>query len=100
MALERVSLDGLPLVTGRQVALSRIDPVMARELFISRALVEGDWQSDHKFFHRNRELLAEAQELERRARRPGIAADDAALFAFLHRPIPARATHARPFDPW
>jgi ATP-dependent helicase HrpA len=100
MALERVSLYGLPLVTGRQVALSRIDPVMSRELFISRALVEGDWQSDHKFFHRNRELLAEAEELERRARRRGIVADDAALFDFYDRRIPAEATSARHFDSW
>src|SRR5262249_8021017 len=43
MAFERVSLYGLPLVAGRQVTLSRIDPALARELFISRALVEGDW---------------------------------------------------------
>jgi ATP-dependent helicase HrpA len=100
MALERVSLYGLPLITGRQVTLSRIDPVLAREVFISRALVEGDWQSDHKFFHRNRELLAEAEELERRARRRGIVADDAALFDFYDRRIPAEVTSARHFDSW
>jgi ATP-dependent helicase HrpA len=100
MALERVSLYGLPLVTGRQVTLSPIDPVMARELFISRALVEGDWQTHHKFFDRNRELLAEAEELERRARRRGIVADDAALFDFYDRRIPAEVTTARHFDSW
>ena len=100
MALERVSLYGLPLITGRQVTLSRIDPVLARELFISGALVEGDWQSDHKFFRRNRELLAEAEELERRARRRGIVADDAALFDFYDRRIRAEVTSARHFDSW
>jgi ATP-dependent RNA helicase HrpA len=100
MALERVSLYGLPLVAGRRVTLSRIDPVLARELFISHALVEGDWQTHHRFFHRNRELLAEATELERRARRRGIVADDAALFAFYDRRIPADVTSARHFDAW
>jgi len=100
IALERVSLYGLPLVAGRRVTLSRIDPVLARELFISRALVEGDWQTHHRFFHRNRELLAEAEELERRARRRGIVADDAALYAFYDRRIPADVTSARHFDSW
>jgi ATP-dependent helicase HrpA len=100
MAFERVSLYGLPLVAGRRVTLSRIDPAAARELFISRALVEGDWQTHHKFFQRNRELLAEAEELERRARRRGIVADDAALFDFYDRRIPADVTSARHFDSW
>ncbi len=100
MALERVSLYGLPLVAGLRVTLSRIDPVLARELFISRGLVEGDWQTHHPFFRRNRELLAEAEELEQRARRRGIVADDAALFAFYDGRIPADVTSARHFDSW
>ncbi|HKR68183.1 MAG TPA: ATP-dependent RNA helicase HrpA [Streptosporangiaceae bacterium] len=100
MALERVSLYGLPLVAGRRVTLSRIDPVLARELFISQGLVEGDWQTHHKFFHHNRQLLADAEELELRARRRGLVADDAALFAFYDRRIPAEVTSARHFDSW
>ena len=100
MAFERVSLYGLPLVAARRVTMSRIDPVLARELFVRHALVEGDWQTHHKFFHRNRELLAEAEELERRARRRGIVTDDAALFGFYDRRIPADVTSARHFDAW
>ena len=100
MALERVSLYGLPLAAGRRVTLSQIDPVLARELFISCGLVEGDWQTHHTFFHRNRELLAAAEELELRARRRGLVADDAALFAFYDRRIPADVTSARHFDSW
>ncbi len=100
MAAERVSLYGLPLVAGRPVTLSQIDPVLARELFVRHALVEGDWQTHHRFFHRNRDLLAEAEELERKARRRGIVADDAALFDFYDRRIPAEVTSARHFDSW
>jgi ATP-dependent helicase HrpA len=100
MALERVTLYGLPLVAARPVTMSRIDPVMARELFIAHALVEGDWQTHQKFFHHNRQLLADAEELEKRARRRGIVADDAALFAFYDRRIPAEVTSARHFDSW
>ena len=100
MASERVTLYGLPLVAARRVTMSGIDPVLARQLFVRHALVEGEWQTHHQFFHRNRELLAEAEELERRARRRGIVTDDAALFDFYDRRIPAEVTSARHFDSW
>jgi hypothetical protein len=49
---------------------------------------------------RNQRLLAEAGDLERKARRRGIVADDAALLAFYDRRIPADVTSARHFDAW
>jgi ATP-dependent helicase HrpA len=100
MALERVTLYGLPLVPARPVTLSRIDPVLARQLFIQNALVEGDWQTHHKFFAENQRLTEEAEELERRSRRRGIVADDAARYAFYDQRLPADVTSARHFDSW
>jgi ATP-dependent helicase HrpA len=50
---ERVMLYGLPIVAARPVLLSRIDPAAAREMFITHALVEGDWLTHHEFFARN-----------------------------------------------
>jgi ATP-dependent helicase HrpA len=100
MATEKVTLYGLPIVAARPVGYASIDPAAARELFIQHALVEGDWQTRHRFFHHNRELLDEAADLERRARRRGIVVDDAALFDFYDRRIPADVTSARHFDAW
>jgi len=100
MASEKVTLYGLPIVAARQVTYSSLDPAAARELSISRALVEGDWQTHHQFFQRNRDLLDEAGDLERKARRRGIVADDAAVFEFYDRRIPADVTSARHFDTW
>src|SRR3984957_11277324 len=60
VALEKVTLYGVPIVTDRKVSYGRIDPAAARELFIRHALVEGDWQTSHRFFTENRRLLAEA----------------------------------------
>ncbi len=100
MALEKVSLYGLPIVTDRKVNYARVDPAAARDLFITGALVEGDWPTHHEFFHRNRQLLDEARELEDRARRRGLVADDAALFDFYDRRIPKDVTSARHFDTW
>src|SRR5580704_7654693 len=74
VALEKVTLYGVPIVTDRKVGYGRIDPEAARALFIRHALVEGDWQTSHRFFAENRRLLAEAEEVEHRARRadPGL----------------------------
>jgi ATP-dependent helicase HrpA len=100
MALEKVTLYGLPIVTARNVNYSRVDPAAARDLFITGALVEGDWQTHHAFFRRNQQLLADARDLEDRARRRGLVADDAALFDFYDRRIPKDVTSARNFDTW
>ena len=100
MALEKVTLYGLPIVTARPVNYARVDPAAARDLFITGALVEGDWQTRHEFFRRNQRLLEEARDLEDRARRRGIVADDAARFDFYDRRIPQDVTSARHFDTW
>ncbi len=47
VASERVTLYGLPIVESRTVQYGRIDPAVSRELFIRRALVEGDWDQHH-----------------------------------------------------
>jgi ATP-dependent helicase HrpA len=100
VATEKVSLYGLPIVAARTVMFGRIDPAAARDLFITHALVEGDWQTHHTFFADNQRMLTDAEDLERKARRRGIVADDAALFAFYDRRIPAEVTSARHFDTW
>ena len=100
LALEKVTLYGLPIVTDRKVNYGRVDPAAARELFITGALVQGDWQTRHEFFRRNQRLLAEAAGLEDRARRRGLVAGDAALYDFYDRRVPADVTSARHFDSW
>ena len=100
VATERVTLYGLPIVAGRAVAYGRIDPELSRELFIRRALVEGDWDTRHAFFHANRELLEEVGELEHRARRRDIVADDRALYDFYAARVPAEVVSGAHFDRW
>jgi ATP-dependent helicase HrpA len=100
MATETVALYGLPIVSGRAVTYGRVDPVAAREIFIQQALVEGDWQTHHAFFAENQRLLAEAGELEDKARRRGLVADDTTVFRFYDQRIPADVTSARHFDSW
>ena len=100
VALEKVTLYGVPLVVDRKVSYASLDPVAARELFIRHALVEGDWQTSHRFFAENRRLLAEAEEVEHRARRRGLVAGEDELFAFYDARIPADVISAQHFDSW
>jgi ATP-dependent helicase HrpA len=100
MAYERVTLFGLPIVTSRRIGLGRVDPRLARELFIRHALVEGDWETRHRFFHDNLRLLEEVEELEHRARRRDILVDDEKLFEFYDERIGREVVSARHFDTW
>ncbi len=100
LATEKVSLYGLPIVPARTVNFARIDPAAARELFIQHALVDGEWQTHHRFFAQNQRVLDEAASLEQKARRRGIVADDTMLFEFYDRRIPASVTSSRHFDSW
>ena len=59
LARRGVTLYGLPLVAQRRVGYARIDPVLAREMFIRHALVEGDWQTRHHFLRDNARLREE-----------------------------------------
>jgi len=100
VARERVTLYGVPLVTDRLVQLGSIDPPLARELFIRQALVEGDWNTRHRFLADNQQLLEQAEELEHRARRRGIVVDEQTLFEFYDRRIPADVVSGAHFDAW
>ncbi len=100
VAYERVTLYGVPIVDRRLVPFGRVDPEAAREIFIRHALVEGDWRSRHAFFHRNAELLADAEETEARARRRDLTIDPEDLFAFYDARVGETCVSARHFDTW
>jgi ATP-dependent helicase HrpA len=100
MAYEKVTLFGVPLVASRRITYGRIDAELSRELFIRHALVQGEWRTHHKFFHANRELLEEVEDLEHRARRRDILVDDETLFEFYDQRVPPQVVSARHFDSW
>jgi ATP-dependent helicase HrpA len=100
MATERVTLYGVPLATDRPVNYGRIDPELSRELFIRHALVYGEWDTRHHFFRDNRRLLAEAEELEHRARRRDLVVDEHTLFDFYDARVPEGIVSGAHFDRW
>jgi len=100
VATERVTLYGVPLVVARTVGYAAVNPEEARDLFIRRALVEGDWTTHHRFFHDNARLIARLSELEARTRRRDIIVDDETLVRFYDERIPPEVVSARHFDSW
>ena len=96
---ERATLFGLPVVSGRAIGLDRLDPAMARELFVRHALVEGDWSAPHSFLTANRAFVDGLRDLGERVRRVDLA-DDAVVFEFFDRVLPVTITSGREFDKW
>ncbi|WP_460540905.1 ATP-dependent RNA helicase HrpA [Glycomyces halotolerans] len=100
LAFERVTLYGVPIVPRRKINFGRIDPAASRELFIRHALVEGEWETHHPFFQRNRAKIGEVEELENRVRRRGLLADEQTLFEFYDQRLPDDIVSGRHFDSW
>ncbi|MBD3944139.1 ATP-dependent RNA helicase HrpA [Nocardioides ganghwensis] len=100
MARERVTLYGVPLVADRLVSYGKVDPPLARELFIRHALVQREWDSRHRFLAENARLLEEAEELEHRARRRDIVVDEETLFEFYDARVGDDVVSGQHFDQW
>ncbi|MCE0492481.1 ATP-dependent RNA helicase HrpA [Vibrio salinus] len=100
MAYEKVTLYGMPIVAKRLVNYGAIDPLVCREIFIRSALVEGEWETKHAFFRKNRKLLQEVEELENKSRRRDILVDDEDLYQFYDQRVGTDVVSGRHFDTW
>jgi ATP-dependent helicase HrpA len=99
VCIERVSLYGLPIVSGRTIGYDRVDKVEARELFIRCALTEGDWNTHHEFWAHNQRFLADLKGWSDRVRRVDLI-DEEAAFRFYERRVDSQVVSTRHFDRW
>jgi ATP-dependent helicase HrpA len=100
VASERVQLYGLTLVPRRTVSFGRVDPAVARDVFIREALVPGGLATRGAFLARNRELVAEVAKLEHKARRQDVLVDEDAIAAFYAERIPEGVASLAAFERW
>ncbi len=98
--LERVTLFGLTLSSGRNVPFERIDPKAARELFIRHALVRMEYDSRAPFFEHNLKLLEEAEYLQQKGRRVDLLGDEEQLYAFFDARLPENIATGAAFERW
>ncbi len=100
VAYEQVTLYGLIVVGRRPVHYGPIDPPAARELFIREGLVRGEINSRARALAANRELLERMDELEAKARRRDILADEETLFGYYDARVPADIYQTASFENW
>lgn len=100
VAYEQVTLFGLPIVARRKVHYGPVAPREAREIFIRRALVEGEYRTDAAFFTHNRALIDEVENLEDRARKRDILVDEETLFDFYDQRLPEDIINGKGFEHW
>ena len=99
-ALERATLYGVVVYSGRRVNYSRVDPHAARDIFIREALVGGEWESPLPFLAANRKLVAQVQDMEHKARRQDVLVDDALIYAFYDQQLPADVCSGTSCERW
>jgi len=100
VALERATLYGLVVYSGRRKAYGRVDMAGAREIFIRQALVAGEWETRAPFLAANQKLIRQVQDLEHKSRRQDVLVDDELIVAFYDQQLPADVFSGHTFDLW
>ena len=100
MALERVSLFGLPIVPRRRVPLGPVDPDAARQLFIQHAMVEEEIAGRFEFLDHNRRVLQEIEELAAKERRGDWIVGQQTIFEYYERQLPPDVYDVRRLKQW
>ncbi|MCX5833316.1 MAG: ATP-dependent RNA helicase HrpA [Deltaproteobacteria bacterium] len=82
VALEQVTLYGLPIVSGRTASYGKINPADASIIFIQSALVKGDLDRPFPFLIHNRHVIEKVLAMENKIRRRNLLADEDTLVRF------------------
>ncbi|CAM8657131.1 HrpA HrpA-like helicases [Comamonadaceae bacterium] len=100
VALERATLYGIVVYSGRRVNYSRVDMAGAREIFIREALVGKEWETTLPFLAANHKLIKQVEELEHKARRQDVLVDDELIYAFYDQQLPADVCSGYSLERW
>ncbi|WP_255771691.1 ATP-dependent RNA helicase HrpA [Microbulbifer guangxiensis] len=100
MAFEKVTLYGLVLVEKKRIHYGKLNPQVAREVFIRQALVEQRYRGKGRFFKHYRSLLEELEDLEAKSRRRDIVVDDEVIFRFFDERLPEDIVNLAGFEHW
>jgi ATP-dependent helicase HrpA len=100
IALERATLYGIVIYSGRRVNYSKVDPVAAREVFIREALVGNEWETKLPFLGANEKLLKQVEDIEHKSRRQDVLVDDELIYAYYDQQIPAEICSGYLLEQW
>ncbi|MEW8508530.1 MAG: ATP-dependent RNA helicase HrpA [Candidatus Thiodiazotropha sp.] len=97
---EKVTLFGITLIPRRKINFSPIDAVVAREIFIRSALVDGDFQTRAPFWRHNQQLIEAIHDMEAKSRRRDILVDEERIYAFYDQRLPEAVSTTPGFEKW
>ena len=100
MSLERATLYGLVIYSGRRVPFARVDQQGAREIFIREGLVAGQWDTRLPFLAANLKMVRQVEELEHKSRRQDVLVDEELIYAYYDQQIPADVYNGHTFEGW
>ncbi|MBX9870619.1 MAG: DUF3418 domain-containing protein, partial [Burkholderiaceae bacterium] len=100
VALERATLYGIVVYSGRRVNYGKVDPVAAREIFIREGLVAGEWETKLPFLAANQKLIRQVEELEHKSRRQDVLVDDELIYAYYDQQLPAEICSGYECERW
>jgi ATP-dependent helicase HrpA len=100
VALERATLYGLVVYSGRRTPYSRVDLQGAREIFIREALVGDQWETKLPFLAANHKMIAKVEELEHKSRRQDVLVHEELIYAFYDQQLPADVCSGRLLENW
>jgi ATP-dependent helicase HrpA len=100
VALERATLYGVVVYSGRRVNYGLVDPVAAREVFIREGLVGGEWETKLPFLAANQKLIRQVEELEHKSRRQDVLVDDELIYAFYDQALPQQICSGYECERW
>ncbi|MEZ6095496.1 MAG: ATP-dependent RNA helicase HrpA [Pirellulaceae bacterium] len=98
MAYQNTSLYGLPIQSRQRVHYSKIDPTVARDLFIEDGLMGDELRHDFDFHVHNLMLLDEVAKTANKTRDRGWVVDPSQLIQFYREHLPAEAVDCRSLD--
>ena len=98
-ATEQVTLYELVIVPARRCDFSRIDPVVSREVFIRRGLIDGEFPKPPPAVRANQQLLEALRRRAERSRHPEFFDEDR-LFAYFDKVIPKDICSADALRKW
>lgn len=100
MAYEKVHLYGLAIIEKSLVSYSKIDPIVARELFITDGLLGEQISSNFGFLKANQDFLASLIKQEDKIRRPDFIVSDREIRSFYEAQIPQQICSTRDLAAW
>ncbi|WP_240980509.1 ATP-dependent RNA helicase HrpA [Ramlibacter agri] len=100
VALERATLYGLVIYSGRRTPFARVDLQGARDIFVRAGLVAGEWETRLPFLAANQKLVRQVEELEHKSRRQDVLVDEELIYAFYDQQVPRDVYSGQTFERW